>query len=120
MEHVMNPFIGSLMLAVVAAGMLGPANASPSKDHEQRIAVSVTSKGFEPSTIHARAGQPVVLVVTRKAEKTCAKEIVIKERKIRQTLPLNQAVEVRLAAQQPGSLRYACPMDMLSGTLIFR
>lgn len=114
----MKRIFGSLVLTAILASVLASASPAPSRAREQRIAVTVTSKGFEPSTIHARSGQPLVLVVTRTAEKTCAKEIVIKERRIRQALPLNQAVEIRLTPQKAGTLRYACGMDMVSGTLV--
>jgi Uncharacterized protein conserved in bacteria len=107
------------LLAVLTLLASGPsASAASVKGNEQRIQVNVTSKGFEPSTIRVKAGQPVVLVVTRKAEKTCANEIVIKDLKMRRALPLNRTIEIRLDPMKPGTLRYACGMDMLAGHLL--
>ena len=108
-------------IAVLAVLTVAPHAAAtvPTAGQEQRIAIEVTRKGFEPATVHVRAGRPVVLVVTRRVEKTCAKEIVINARNVRQALPLDQAVEIRLNSKKPGTLRYACGMDMLAGTLVF-
>lgn len=66
--------LGSMVLMV---GLAVPVSAArdPAKPHERRIAIEVTSKGFVPSTIHLKAGQPIVLVVTRKTDRTCAREI---------------------------------------------
>ena len=105
-----------LMSLLVVNAIAAPA-ARP-KAAEQRIPVTVTSKGFEPASIPVRAGRPVVLVVTRKTDKTCAKELVIASRKVRQPLPLNKPVEIRLASEKPGSFRFACGMDMIAGKLV--
>ena len=108
----------TLMLSVLVAGFALAAPPPKSAIPERRIAIRVTSRGFEPAVIRVRSGRPLVLVVTRTTERTCAKEIVIAERKIRQPLPLNRAVEVRLTPEKPGSLRFACGMDMISGRLV--
>ena len=107
---------GMALLAIVAT--VPAADATPSRPAEQRVAIRVTNKGFEPSTVKVEAGRPVVLVVTRTTEKTCAKEIVIQERKIHQALPLNRAVEIRFTPQKRGTLRYACGMDMIAGKVV--
>jgi plastocyanin domain-containing protein len=114
----MRNLLGAAVVLVIMSGAHQPTAAAPAASPEQRFAIEVTSKGFEPSTIHVKAGRPVVLVITRKVEKTCAKEIVIKSHKIRQALPLNEAVEIRLKTKKPGTLRYACGMDMLAGTIV--
>src|SRR5688500_1536932 len=51
----------------------GPAAAG------QLIEITVTDDGFVPSPIDVVACQQVTLVITRKTEKTCAREVVIKE-----------------------------------------
>ena len=103
---------------LTAAAAAGTTPASAARHHEQRIAITVTTKGFEPATIHARAGEPIVLVVTRTTDKTCAKEIVIAGARIHRPLPLNRPVAIRVAPQKAGTLRYACGMDMVEGRLV--
>ncbi len=82
-----------------------------------RVEISVTSEGFVPAQIKAKAGTPLTLVVTRKTDKTCATEIVIKEFNINKPLPLNDTVTVELTPTQPGSIRFACAMDMIAGVI---
>jgi plastocyanin domain-containing protein len=79
------------------------------------VEMAVTDDGFEPSKVKANKGEKVRLVVTRKTERTCAKEIVIKDAGINQPLPLNKAVTVEFTPKKSGEIRYACGMDMISG-----
>jgi plastocyanin domain-containing protein len=91
-----------------------PAKPGPSG----AIEISVTGDGFVPANIHVKQGQKVKLVVTRKVERTCATEIVIKDAGINQKLPLNQPVVVEFTPKKAGTLRYACGMDMIAGVLV--
>jgi plastocyanin domain-containing protein len=81
------------------------------------IEISVTKEGFVPANIKVQKGQKVRLVVTRKVERTCATEIVIKDQGINQPLPLNKPVTVEFTPTKAGQLRYACGMDMISGVI---
>ena len=114
----MKHLIGSLVLAVILASGVNSSSAAPAAKREQRIAIAVTSNGFEPSTIHLKAGRPVRFVVTRRTDSTCATEIVVKAYGIKKALPLNQPVEVRFTPRRAGTVRYACGMDMVAGNLI--
>ena len=105
------------LLAVLVSGTVSSASAT-AKVPTRRIAVMVTSKGFEPASIPVKVGQPVVLVITRTTERTCAKEIVIADRKLRKALPLNREVEISYTAKKAGSVRFACGMDMIAGVLV--
>lgn len=83
-----------------------------------RLDVTVTPDGFivaKPRTL--KAGQPVTLVVTRTTDKTCAKDIVLKEFGISKALPLNQTVEVTFVPKKAGKVHFACAMDMVGGDL---
>jgi plastocyanin domain-containing protein len=107
-----------LLLSLFVTGQAPAAPAARAARVEQRVKVRVTSRGFEPATIRLKAGVPAVLVVTRMTDRTCATELVIRERGIRQTLPLRRAVEIRLGPEKAGRLRFACGMDMIAGTLV--
>jgi plastocyanin domain-containing protein len=109
---------GMGLVAVVAAGAIaaGCSGAPRSVDDgSTRVVISVTEKGFVPADVTVPAGKPVTMVVTRKTDRTCAKEMVIADRGIQVALPLNQAVEVKFTPDSAGVIRYACGMDMLSG-----
>jgi plastocyanin domain-containing protein len=85
------------------------------EDGVRTVNVSVTDDGFEPSKVKAKKGEKLRLVVTRKANSTCAKEIVVKDHGINQPLPLDKAVTVEFTPAKSGEIRYACGMDHVSG-----
>lgn len=101
----------SLALVLVAVGCGGGGV-------QKRVAVEVTQDGFVPKEITAKVGQPITLVVTRKTDLTCAKQIVFADLGVSKDLPMNQAVEVTVTPTQAGDLRFACDMDMVAGKLI--
>ena len=76
-----------ILIAVIALLNLQMATA---KNELQTIALVVTEKGFEPSTIKVKPGTHVILKITRKTDKTCATDIQIKEKKIKQKLDLDR------------------------------
>ena len=107
--------MSGLLLSILMAA--APANtASPGP---RTVDVTVTDKGFEPDEIKVKKGESVKLVITRKTDATCAKQITIADAGIfKKPLPLNQAVEVIVTPKKDGEIRYACGMDMLSGVLL--
>lgn len=83
------------------------------------VELTVTAKGFEPSPVQVKGGQPVKLIVTRKTDTTCATEIVIPGYDIHEKLPLDTPVTVTFTPKKSGELRYGCAMDqMIAGVLI--
>lgn len=111
----------SIVIAVAVA-VSGPSALAKGKEQkkaqEQVVRMEVTTQGFVPAQVKVKLGQPVKLVVTRKTDMTCAKEIVIKDYGINKPLPLNQPVEVTFTPVKPGQVRCACAMDMISGVII--
>jgi hypothetical protein len=75
-------------------------------------------RGRELDGRSVRKGEPVKLVVTRMTDKTCAKEIVIKDQGLREALPMGKALTLSFTPQKSGEIRYACGMDMISGVLV--
>jgi plastocyanin domain-containing protein len=65
--------------------------------------------------VKARKGEKLRLVVTRRTDRTCATEIVVKDHGINQPLPLGKAVTVELTPARSGEIRFACGMDHVSG-----
>jgi plastocyanin len=103
-------------------GPAGPAAAAgiaegTVKDGVRTIELSVTEEGFVPSRVKAKMGEKVRLVVTRKTDSTCAKELVIKDYGIQRPLPLDRAVTVELTPATSGEIRYACGLDHVAGVL---
>jgi plastocyanin domain-containing protein len=109
-----DKFLIAIMI-ISAVGALPGCADKAAQARSGTIAMSVTEDGFEPADIKLKKGAPVKLTITRKTEKTCAKEIVIDEYKIHTMLPLNTAVAVSFTPTKSGQLRYGCAMDKMVG-----
>jgi hypothetical protein len=83
------------------------------------VELTVTEKGYEPSPVNLKKGEPVKLVVTRKTDQTCATEVVMDGYDINTPLPLNQPVEIAFTPKESGKLVYGCAMGkMVSGVFM--
>ena len=80
--------------------------------------IKVTAKGFEPSTVRLHAGDRLTLLVTRKTDETCAKEIVVPSLGSKHELPLGKTVRIYLGPQEAGRIGFACAMEMFKGEIV--
>ena len=112
----MKPVLIALVLVVlvIAAGCMA-GQRTPAVPREVKLAV--TDRGFEPARVEVPRGQALTLVVTRKTDQTCAKEILIPAVNERRALPLNQAVRIDVPKGVADTLNYICGMHMLGGTI---
>ena len=101
-------------LAVLVAAVLFPAGC---RRAPAEVAISVGVNGFDPWRIEARAGKPLVLVLTRTTDDTCATEIVIPDAGLKVPLPLGKPVRVELTPGKAGKLRFSCAMKMFQGEI---
>ncbi len=108
-------FTKTLIGILAVGGLTSPALAG---SKAQLIEMSVTDKGFEPAAVEVKKGKPVTLVITRKTDATCAKEIVIDEHKVHTKLPLNRPVKVTFTPKKSGELKYGCAMDKMIGGVL--
>jgi plastocyanin domain-containing protein len=107
----------ALAAAPAPAQQPGPVAEGKLVNGVRVVELTVTGNGFEPSNVKVRKGEKVRLVVTRKTQRTCATEIVIKDAGINTPLPLDKAVAVEFTPSKTGELRYTCGMGMIGGTL---
>ena len=91
----------------------------PAKKGAEKVEIAVTDKGFEPDKVEVTKGQPVELVFTRKTDQTCIKEVILETgaKKVQKPLPLNKPVTIKTKFTKAGDLKYACSMNMFSGTV---
>ncbi|MFP2912934.1 cupredoxin domain-containing protein [Pyxidicoccus sp. 3LFB2] len=105
--------------AAAAAAPAAPAANEKREGGVRVVELSVTEKGYEPSPVTLKKGEPVKLVVTRKTEQTCATEVVMDGYDINTPLPLNQPVEIAFTPKESGKLVYGCAMGkMISGVFM--
>ncbi len=103
---------------IAVAALVLMAGCTPAGPKE--IQVAVTDMGFEPKEVIIQKGQSAVLVMTRKSDNTCATEAVFAETGKKYDLPLDQAVRIDLTGVSPGTLHYACGMNMEKGTVVIQ
>lgn len=83
-----------------------------------KIAMTVTEEGFVPERVPAKKGQPITLSITRKTDRTCAREIVFEGQEGKTKLPLDKTVDVTYTPKASGELKFGCAMGMMvSGVL---
>ena len=104
-----------LLIAVATLALAAPSSAAEPKKAGKTVQMTVTEDGFVPENVEARKGEPLTLVITRKTERTCATEIVVKEYGINQPLPLGKAVTVSFTPTRSGKVKYGCGMNMMVG-----
>jgi plastocyanin domain-containing protein len=102
-----------MLAALALVALAGCAPAGP-----KEIQVAITDMGFEPKEITIKKGQAAVVVMTRKSDNTCATEAVFAETGKKYDLPLNTPVRIDLTGTSPGTLHYACAMNMEKGTVV--
>ena len=75
----------------------------------------MTGEGFVPNHIAAKVGQPITLLITRKTDATCAREILFKGQPGKTELPLGKQVEATFTPQASGEVPFGCAMGMMVG-----
>jgi plastocyanin domain-containing protein len=101
---------------VIAAVFLAPLGALAA-GQARTIEIAVTTKGFEPARVKVTNGEPLKLVVTRKTDDTCAKQIVIPDENIKADLPLNKPVTLSFTPKRTSEIKYACGLNMITGVI---
>ena len=100
----------------VPAGSNEPAKAANIPSGATKITVS--SNGYEPSSISVVKGQPVKLAFYRADSNNCGGEVMFAKLNIKKKLPVGKTVLVEFTPTEAGEIAFACGMNMLSGKLI--
>lgn len=107
----------SIIITILVGLSASAFGASTKNSQQQTILISVTKKGFEPSSIHVASGKSVILKITRQTDATCATSISIPAKKIKMDLPLKKAVNVKLGLLKKGEIHFACDSGMMGGEI---
>ncbi len=91
------------------------ARARVDADGTQLVTIWATAHGFRPGLTTVEANHPIEIVFRTEDNHGCTRTIAVQGRDI--VLPVTGQEVVRLAPQEPGSLRYACGMGMYLGFL---
>lgn len=74
--------------------------------------------GYEPDTIHGRAGEPLRIVFRREETAPCSERVVFPDFGKSAMLPPYQDVLVELLPREPGEYEFTCQLGVLHGTLV--
>ena len=107
--------------AIAALGwfFFGPRRARTAQmdDGVQRVEVTVRG-GYSPNVIQVRQGVPVEMVFDRQETGDCTSHVVFPDLALSAATPAFQRTTVRFTPMEAGSFGFACPMNMIHGTLV--
>lgn len=103
--------------AVLVAGCKKEAPL-PASDGRHEIAISVDAVGYHPAESHAKAGEPLRLIVTRTTDDGCGQELVVPSLNLKRELPLKKPVAIDLTMPAKGAVAFECGMGMMHGSVI--
>jgi len=114
----MKRIVWTLLLGAAACASTRDVIPTPVVLAPEIVALTVTDAGFEPDEVAVKKGQPVRLVITRKTDATCARDIVVPAHGIHRALPLGEAVEVTFTPAKTGEIRFGCAMGQMVGGVL--
>ena len=75
-------------------------------------------RGYHPSQVSLKAGQPARLTFLRREQSGCSRELVIPALGVRKELPQNTPVTIDVPPLAAGAYDFTCGMNMLRGSLV--
>lgn len=108
-----------LIVILSAVGYLSHAHeGSHDKKSERKVKIEISENGFKPARIEAHKGENLILLVTRKTDKTCMTELKGLNGLKNLKLPLNKEVEFKVGKlSKTGDIQLLCGMDMKAGVV---
>lgn len=82
------------------------------------IDIIVDSGVYEPSVIHAKAGQEITLRFLRKDTSPCSEKVLFNDIDVSADLPIGKPYELTFTPAKRGEFEFTCQMAMYRGKLI--
>jgi Cu+-exporting ATPase len=115
--------VSVILFALVLTGLLawfffGPRKSIHAQLEDGYQVVRVTVKGgYHPDLLEVRPGSPVRMVFDRQESGECSSRVVMPDFKVNELLPAYATTAVEFTPTEEGTYRFACGMNMISGTL---
>jgi len=74
--------------------------------------------GYDPDTVHARAGEPVAIVFRREETAPCSERVIFPALGKSAMLSAFEDVTVELTPPEPGEYEFTCQLGVLRGRLV--
>ena len=82
------------------------------------VDIIVDSGVYEPSVIHAKAGEELTLRFIRKDSNPCSEKVLFNDLDVSADLPIGTPYPLTFTPEQKGEFEFACQMGMYRGKLI--
>ncbi|GGK63832.1 heavy metal translocating P-type ATPase [Ornithinimicrobium pekingense] len=107
-----------ILTALLAWYFFGPKKSRQAdlEDGMQVVRVGVKG-GYSPDLIEVRAGVPVRMLFDRQESGECTSRVVMPGFRVNQLLPAHEKTAVEFLPDTEGEYRFACGMNMVSGTI---
>lgn len=125
-----NQIIKSIVAASIMLAMLfgenaafanpiyGKNNLKKKIAHAKTVRVTVTKKGFSPSSISVEQGSALTLIFKRTKNEGCGNKVVFPSLNITKDLPVGKSVTVKFTPSQTGNISFTCGMGMYKGSIV--
>ena len=112
----MGALIVTILGCIIIIGIFWFFFMTPSEPSQKTTKVLV-SGGYKPKTIMLPSGVETTVTFLRTDPNSCLEEIVIPDLGIKEFLPLNEEVSLKIKPPKEGSFDVHCGMNMFHGTI---
>lgn len=78
----------------------------------------IVDGGYKPSIIKIPKDQETTISILRKDKNSCLEEIIIPDFRIKEYLPLNERIEIKIIPKEKGEFPFHCGMNMFHGKIV--
>jgi plastocyanin domain-containing protein len=83
-----------------------------------KVVEIIVAGGYKPSVIKINKDQETTFLIKRTEANSCLEEIVFPEFKIKEYLPVNEIVTVKIKPTDKGEFKFHCGMNMYHGKVV--
>lgn len=113
-----------IILTIVVIGLLflyfrwSKTEAVTKRDEKEQKLTVVIEGAYNPNTVKAKVGVPLVITFDRREDSECSKKVIFPDFNIIKELTDFGKTEVRLTPDKAGEFKFSCEMGMYQGKLI--
>jgi hypothetical protein len=92
----------------------------PEPPRPAEVYVLVDERGFSPKDFALKAGETTEIIVLRRTDRTCVKELLVPALDVNVALPLDRPVRFSVKPSKPGRLPFSCREGHVGGEIVVR
>lgn len=110
----------ALVLALAAPALGCKKDGETPPAGKTIVAVTADDKGFTPSAVDVKQGEPTAIGFTRTSDDTCATEVVFPELDLKKSLPKDKTVYVVVPTDTARTYTFTCGMGMYKSSVVIK